>query len=135
VVVGPDVVTGAGVVVGPEVVKGAVVVVGPELVVGAGEAAAWAGTITDLTTGRIQRSGKASVPNVLTPNAICKIRRRSTVMEPAPNAACARLPETFVTAQLGARKIPMAHVPAAKLSSPQVSAAEPSIFSVLQKLA
>jgi hypothetical protein len=44
------------------------------------KAAAWAGTITDLTTGLTQRSGKTSGLNEPPPNAICKIRRRSTVI-------------------------------------------------------
>jgi hypothetical protein len=55
---------------------GVVVVV----VVVAGEAAAWAGTITDLTTGLTQRSGKTSGLNEPPPNATCKMRRRSTVI-------------------------------------------------------
>ena len=50
------------------------------VVVGAGEAAAWAGTITDLTTGLTQRSGKTSGLNEPPPNATCKMRRRSTVI-------------------------------------------------------
>ena len=54
------------------------------VVVVAGEAAAWAGTITDLTTGLTQRSGKTSGLNEPPPNAICKMRRRSTVMVEDP---------------------------------------------------
>jgi hypothetical protein len=63
------------------VVVGAGVVV---VVVVAGEAAAWAGTITDLTTGLTQRSGKTSGLNEPPPNAACKMRRRSTVMVECP---------------------------------------------------
>jgi hypothetical protein len=50
------------------------------VVVVAGEAAAWAETITVLTTGLTQRSGKTSGLNEPPPNAACKMRRRSTVM-------------------------------------------------------
>ena len=50
------------------------------VVVVAGEAAAWAGTITDLTTGLTHCSGKTSGLNEPPPNAICKMRRRSTVI-------------------------------------------------------
>jgi hypothetical protein len=53
----------------------------------AGEAAAWAGTITDLTTGLTQRSGKTSGLNEPPPNAICKMRRRSTVIVEDPHLA------------------------------------------------
>jgi hypothetical protein len=61
-----------------------VVVVVVVVVVAAGEVAAWAGTITDLTTGLTQRSGKTSGLNEPPPNAACKMRRRSTVMVEGP---------------------------------------------------
>ena len=63
---------------GLELVDGLGVVV--VVVVAAGEAAAWAGTITDLTTGLTQRSGKTSGLSEPPPNAICRMRRRSTVI-------------------------------------------------------
>ena len=72
------------------------VVVGASVVVVAGEAAAWAGTITDLTTGLTQRSGKTSGLNEPPPNAICKMRRRSTVMvEDPPLARSMRRPQNI----------------------------------------
>jgi hypothetical protein len=65
------------------------------VVVVAGEAAAWAGTITDLTTGLTQRSGKTSGLNEPPPSAMCKMRRRSTVMfeDPPQGAFDAPTPE------------------------------------------
>jgi hypothetical protein len=66
------------------------------VVVVAGEAAAWAGTITDLTTGLTQRSGKTSGLNEPPPNAICKMRRRSTVMvDDPPLARSMRRPQNI----------------------------------------
>ena len=66
------------------------------LVVVAGEAAAWAGTITDLTTRLTQRSGKTSGLNEPPPNAICKMRRRSTVIvEDPPLARSMRRPRNI----------------------------------------
>ena len=67
------------------------------MVVVAGEAAAWAGTITDLTTGLTQRSGKTNGLNEPPPKAICKMRRRSTVMveDPPLGAFGAPTPEHF----------------------------------------
>ena len=66
------------------------------VVVVAGEAAAWAGTITDLTTGVTQRSGKTSGLNEPPPSAICRMRRRSTVIvEDPPLARSMRDPRTF----------------------------------------
>jgi hypothetical protein len=67
------------------VVLGAAVVVGAPVVVGAavelaGEDAAWAGTITDLTTGLTHLGGKPSAPKVPPANATRKIPRRSTLM-------------------------------------------------------
>ncbi len=83
----PTVVPGAGVVVGAAVVGAAVVgaavvcaaVVVP-LVVMAGEAAACAGTITDLTTGLTQPSGKPSAASEPPASAICRMRLRSVVI-------------------------------------------------------
>ncbi len=78
----PAVVPGAGVVVGAAVVGAAVVgaaVVVP-LVVMAGEAAACAGTITDLTTGLTQPSGKPSAASETPASAICRMRLRSVVI-------------------------------------------------------
>jgi hypothetical protein len=66
------------------------------VVVVAGEAAAWAGTITDLTTGLTRRSGKTSGLNEPPPNAICKMRRRSTVIvEDPPLARSMRRPRNI----------------------------------------
>ena len=66
------------------------------VVVVAGEAAAWAGTITDLTTGLTQRSGKTSGLNEPPPSAICRMRRRSTVMvEDPPLARSVRRPQNI----------------------------------------
>jgi hypothetical protein len=90
---GNGVVVGRGVVVVVVVVVGrAVVVVGRPVVVVvvvvvAGEAAACAGTITDLTTGFIQRSGKTNPLTAPTPSAVRKICRRSVLIALAPSQA------------------------------------------------
>jgi hypothetical protein len=89
----PPVVVGFGVVVGAAglavvVVVVVVVVVGAVVVVvGAGEAAACAGTITDLTTGFTHCSGKTRALAAPPPSAARKIFRRSVVIvspQPAP---------------------------------------------------
>ena len=62
---------------------GVVVVV----VVGAGEAAAWAGTITDLTTGLTQRSGKTSGLNEAPPTQSAKYVGDRLSFEDPPTGA------------------------------------------------
>src|SRR5256885_2217436 len=70
------------VVVGDAVVAAALVV-GAGVVVTDGDACAWAGTITDLTIGLTHRSGRTRPPSALPPNAIPRMRRRST-LTPTP---------------------------------------------------
>jgi hypothetical protein len=74
------------------VVVGAGVVV---VVVVAGEAAAWAGTITDLTTGLTQRSGKpaGSMSHPPTQSAKCGDDRRTWFEDPPLGAFDAPTPE------------------------------------------
>jgi NDP-sugar pyrophosphorylase family protein len=84
VVAGGGVVLG-GVVAGDGVVAADFVVAGGAVVVVAGDAAACAGTITDLTTGLTHLTGTPSAPNVLPANAIRKIRRRSKVIARPPS--------------------------------------------------